>query len=68
MDNGGNAMNNNIVILEYTPEGDLCDLVGCPLNGTWTISILDNLAIDNGYIFEWGLNFNPHIPGVTTLH
>lgn len=68
-DNGGNAMNNNIVNPGiYTPEGDLCDLVGCPLNGTWTISILDNLAIDNGYIFEWGLNFNPAlIPGVTTF-
>ena len=29
---------------------------------------LDNLAIDNGYIFEWGLNLNPAlIPGVTTF-
>jgi len=52
----------------YTPEGDLCDFVGCPLNGTWTFSVIDNLAIDNGYIFEWGLDLNPAlIPGVTTF-
>lgn len=52
----------------YTPEGNLCDFVGCPLNGTWTFSVIDNLAIDNGYIFEWGLDLNPAlIPGVTTF-
>ncbi|MDG2426076.1 MAG: PKD domain-containing protein [Flavobacteriales bacterium] len=68
-DNAGNAENNNIVNPGiYTSENNLCDLVGCPLNGTWTFSVLDNLAIDNGYIFEWGLNFDPTlIPGVTTF-
>jgi gliding motility-associated-like protein len=68
-DNAGNAENNNIANPGiYTPEGDLCDFVGCPLNGTWTFSVVDNLAIDNGYIFEWGLNLNPAlIPGVTTF-
>ena len=68
-DNAGNAENNNIANPGlYTSEGDLCDFVGCPLNGTWTFSVVDNLAIDNGYIFEWGLNLNPAlIPGVTTF-
>ncbi len=68
-DNAGNAENNNIANPGiYTPEGNLCDFVGCPLNGTWTFSVVDNLAIDNGYIFEWGLNLNPAlIPGVTTF-
>jgi gliding motility-associated-like protein len=68
-DNGGNEMNSNIVNPGlYTSENTLCDLVGCPLNGTWTFSVLDNLAIDNGYIFEWGINLNPAlIPGVTTF-
>jgi len=68
-DNAGNAENNNIANPGiYTAEGDLCDFVGCPLNGTWTFSVVDNLAIDNGYIFEWGLNLNPAlIPGVTTF-
>ena len=69
VDNAGNNESNNVANPGiYTPEGDLCDFVGCPLNGTWTFSIVDNLAIDNGYIFEWGLNLNPAlIPGVTTF-
>lgn len=52
----------------YESAGDLCDLVGCPLNGEWTFSVTDNLAIDNGYIFYWGISFNPELyPGVTTF-
>ncbi len=52
----------------YQPEGDLCALVGCPLNGTWTFTATDNIPIDNGYIFSWGINFNPALyPGVTTF-
>ncbi len=53
---------------EYEAFGNLCDLVGCPLNGDWTFSVTDNLAIDNGYIFAWGIAFNPLLyPGVTTF-
>jgi len=52
----------------YASQDNLCALVGCPLNGGWTFSITDNLGADNGYIFEWGLNFNPNLyPGVTTF-
>lgn len=36
-------------------------LVGCPLNGDWTITVTDNLNSDNGFIFWWGLDFNPAI-------
>lgn len=43
----------------YTSFQPLTNLLGCPLNGTWTVTITDNLFIDNGYIFSWGLNFNP---------
>jgi subtilisin-like proprotein convertase family protein len=68
-DNAGNAENNNIVNAgTYESEQDMCNLVGCPLNGTWTFTIVDNLAIDNGYIFEWGIEFNPYLyPDVTTF-
>lgn len=52
----------------YAAQDNLCALVGCPLNGAWTFSVTDNLAIDNGYIFAWGINFNPNLyPGVTTF-
>lgn len=36
-------------------------LVGCDLNGTWTISIKDNRANDNGSLSNWKLNFDPSI-------
>jgi len=60
----GNALAPGI----YQSQDDLCALVGCPLNGQWTFSVADNLAIDNGYIFSWGIGFNPDLyPGVTTF-
>jgi gliding motility-associated-like protein len=60
--------------VDILPEGtyessyDMCGLVGCELNGEWSLEIIDNIGLDNGYIFEWGLNFNPEImPGITTF-
>lgn len=45
----------------YAPETPFSALIGTTLNGLWCLDIVDNLAIDNGYIFFWGLNFNPAI-------
>lgn len=45
----------------YTPYGTFYDLVGCPLNGEWTIEICDNWGADNGYIFSWEMSLNPDI-------
>jgi gliding motility-associated-like protein len=42
----------------YTSVGSLAGLVGCPLNGNWTITITDNFAIDNGFIFDWNISLN----------
>lgn len=59
---------NSLTSGTYSAAGNLCNLVGCPLNGAWTFSVTDNLAIDNGYIFSWGINFNPALfPGITTF-
>ncbi|MGP1515113.1 MAG: gliding motility-associated C-terminal domain-containing protein [Bacteroidales bacterium] len=33
-------------------------LIGCSLNGTWTIRITDNLAEDNGWICSWWMDFD----------
>ncbi len=41
----------------YTPVESFSNLVGCPLNGEWTISVADNATGDNGFIFEWSLFF-----------
>lgn len=36
-------------------------LIGCPLNGTWTVEICDMWAADDGFIFDWGINFDPSL-------
>ncbi len=60
---GGASMNPNGV---YLPEQDFSAFAGCPLNGQWTIIVQDNLGIDDGYIFEWGLFFDPSFfPGLS---
>lgn len=51
----------SIVAGDYQSQQTLTNLVGCPLNGTWTIVVEDNIAADNGYIFNWDINFNPAI-------
>ncbi len=52
----------------YESDNDMCQLVGCPLNGGWTFSVSDNLGADNGYIFSWGISFDPSLfPDVTTF-
>ena len=45
----------------YKPEQNYANFIGCPINGNWTITVRDNQAIDDGYIFEWGIFFNPSI-------
>jgi len=53
---GGASMNPNGV---YLPEEDFNTFAGCPVNGQWTIIVQDNIGQDDGYIFEWGLYFDP---------
>ncbi|MBN2683245.1 MAG: PKD domain-containing protein [Bacteroidales bacterium] len=45
----------------YEAVSPWTNLLGCPLNGDWQIYIYDNLPSDNGYIFEWMINFDPAI-------
>ncbi|HCQ28734.1 MAG TPA: hypothetical protein DIU39_00505 [Flavobacteriales bacterium] len=54
----GQAMDTNGI---YLPEQSFANFVGCPINGNWTITVRDNLSIDDGYIFEWGIFFDPSI-------
>lgn len=56
------------------PEGDyksfepLTNLIGCPLNGEWTLTVTDYWPQDNGYIFSWGVNFNQDLyPAIETF-
>jgi subtilisin-like proprotein convertase family protein len=42
----------------YGSYQNLSSLIGCPLNGNWRITVTDHLSIDNGYIFNWGIEFD----------
>jgi gliding motility-associated-like protein len=42
---------------EYSTYDPISDLIGCPLNGEWTIGVTDLWAADNGYIFNWSIQF-----------
>ncbi|WP_333810504.1 choice-of-anchor J domain-containing protein, partial [Flavobacterium sp.] len=42
----------------YQPVQPFSNLLGSTLNGDWTLVITDNLAVDNGYIFNWSINFD----------
>lgn len=46
---------------DYSPYESFAGLVGCPLNGLWSINVADNWASDNGFIFSWEIEFNPLI-------
>lgn len=42
----------------YRPDQNFSSLIGCPLNGTWAIEVIDGYSGDNGYIFEWELSLD----------
>ncbi|MCF8256095.1 MAG: gliding motility-associated C-terminal domain-containing protein [Flavobacteriales bacterium] len=60
----GNPTGNSMTPGTYTPFESFNDLVGCPVNGEWTITITDNLGSDDGFIFSWGLDFSADIDGL----
>ncbi len=50
----------------YSSLQPFTNLVGCPLNGTWTFTSLDLWGADNGFLCNWSINFDPSIiPDVT---
>lgn len=40
----------------FVPASDFHELIGCPLDGTWQIKLCDFWAIDNGWVFSWGMD------------
>lgn len=59
--NAGTPPNNSMTPGSYTSEESFNSLVGCDVNGTWTITITDHLFIDDGYIFSWYMQFDPSL-------
>ena len=45
----------------YSSVNPLDGLLGSPLNGDWTIRVVDNIGLDNGHIFSWSIEFDPNL-------
>ena len=58
------TMNTTTTGLSSLPEGSyisdepFSNLIGCSLNGQWTITVTDNQAPDKGFVFATQLKFN----------
>ena len=57
----GTPSANSINAGDYMPVDSFLNLIGSPLNGNWSLIVTDNLGIDDGYIFSWGINFDSSI-------
>jgi len=42
----------------YSSAQDFSSLIGCPVNGIWTVQICDSWGSDDGYIFDWHIEFD----------
>lgn len=52
----------------YQSDQALSGLVGCPLNGEWSIVVKDQFTGDNGWIFQWGIEFKKTLyPAIETF-
>jgi gliding motility-associated-like protein len=50
----------------YEPIQPFTNLIGCPLNGIWTLTVIDNWAADDGTLFSFDINLDPSLyPPVT---
>lgn len=45
----------------YESVQPMSQLVGCPLNGTWTLTVNDLFGADDGFLCSWEINFDPSL-------
>ncbi len=45
----------------YHPDGSFSNLIGCPMNGVWSIEVVDAWGSDNGYVCGWELALDPSL-------
>lgn len=59
--NAGTPATSALIPGTYSSVQPWSNLVGCPLNGNWTFRVCDHLLIDNGFICDWSIDFNPSL-------
>ena len=59
---GGTYTDNYLPAGSYTPFGSFNSLIGADMNGTWTMHVTDQFALDNGYIFNWYISLIGDMP------
>lgn len=65
---GNNGFGATIPAGSYAPVQPFSNLFGCPLNGIWTLTVIDNWAADDGTLFAFDINLNPSLyPPVPTF-
>ena len=45
----------------YHPDQPFSQLIGCPMNGTWSIKVIDGWGADNGWLTEWEMALDPSL-------
>lgn len=51
-----NSFGNTLASGTYLPVESFELLEGAPINGLWELTVVDNLHIDNGWVFSWGIS------------
>jgi gliding motility-associated-like protein len=59
--NPGATTGTSIPAGTYASEEPFSNLVGCPLNGTWSLLVCDWFSSDDGTVFSWGMDFDPSL-------
>jgi gliding motility-associated-like protein len=45
----------------YASVQPMTQLIGCPLNGIWTLTVNDLFGADDGFLCSWQINFDPDL-------
>ena len=51
---------------DYLPTGNWTNLVGCPMNGVWTLNVNDQGDFDEGFVFSFSVQFEADSIEVST--
>lgn len=58
---GGKVDSTNVAQMTnvYHPDGSFANLIGCPMNGQWSIEVIDGFSADNGWVTGWEIALDP---------